>query len=151
MTNLYRRQQCTLLRSPCKVTDIFVRFEQNLDFSRQIFTKVSNIKFHGDRAVGAALVYVRTDGRTFQRYHFLSVNSLPVVSLAKAMKAWTANSVLTSKLFYLPFGDPQQLPERCHVCYHRPPQPALKAGRHCADNVAVLPTCCLVAGACHVL
>ena len=45
--------------------------------------------FMETRAVGAALVYVRTDGRTFQRYHFLSVNSLPVVSLAKAMKAWT--------------------------------------------------------------
>jgi hypothetical protein len=42
-----------LFRSSCKVVDIFVRFLPNLDFLRQIFMKVPNIKFHGNSCSGS--------------------------------------------------------------------------------------------------
>ena len=42
-------------RSSCKVPVILARFEWNFIFSRQIFEKYSNIKFHENLAVGAEL------------------------------------------------------------------------------------------------
>jgi hypothetical protein len=55
------RQQRNAFRSSCKVPDICVRLQRNVDFPRQIFVEIRNVKFQVN-------LYSRsradTDGRT---------------------------------------------------------------------------------------
>ena len=51
--------------SSCKVTVILVIFERKIEFSRKIFEKYSNIKFHENPSRGGPVVRCgRADGRT---------------------------------------------------------------------------------------
>jgi hypothetical protein len=48
----------------CKVPVIFVGFLRKLEFSRQIFEKYSNIKFHENSFSWSRGCSMQTDGRT---------------------------------------------------------------------------------------
>ena len=63
-----RRDIITHVRnSPCKVPVVLVRFLMTVEFSRQIFEKFSNIKFHENTSRGSRVVLYRERERERDR------------------------------------------------------------------------------------
>jgi hypothetical protein len=63
-----RRQQYKLVMSSCKMSDILARVYRRLEFYRQIFVKVRNVKFREFLPVGAAMIHAQQMDRQTGRW-----------------------------------------------------------------------------------